>query len=87
MEIPDGTLHNPGPVKAVDKSMVGQPERPHRRIEPLDPERAEGALLAFAVAEGILHRLLDRLLGDADGVLAAAVKSLGGLEDLLVFGV
>ena len=56
-------------------------------VETLDPESAEGALLVLAVAVGILHALLDRLLGDADGVLAAAVKTLGGLKNLLVLGV
>jgi hypothetical protein len=34
-----------------------------------------------------LHALLDRLLGDADSVLAAAVKTLGCLKNLLVLGV
>ena len=43
--------------------------------------------LLLAVAIGVLHRPFDRLLGDADGVLAAAVEALGGLEDLLVLGV
>src|SRR5262249_14431584 len=36
----------------------------------------KGALAALAVAIGVLHRLLDRLLGDADGVLAAAIVTL-----------
>ena len=68
-------------------SAVVQAERPHRGVEALDPERAEGALAPLAVAEGVLLRLLDRLLGDADGVLAPAVIALGGLEDFLVLGV
>ena len=68
-------------------SAVVQPERPHRGIEALDPQSAERALAPLAVAEGVLVRLLDRLLGDADGVLAPAVIALGGLEDFLVLGV
>src|SRR5580704_15376228 len=73
--------------EAVDKSAVGQAERTHRGVQPLDPERAERALLALAVAEGILPGLLDGLLGGPDGVLAAAVETLGGLVDFLVLGV
>src|ERR1700731_4831746 len=73
--------------KAVDKDAVGHAERTHRGIEALDPQRAEGALLALAVAEGVLPGLLYRRLGGADGVLAAAVKTLGGLVDFLVLGV
>src|SRR5882757_9243361 len=73
--------------QAVDKHAVGHAERAHRRVQALDPQRAKRALLALAVAEGVLAGLLHRLLGGADGVLAAAVESLGGLEDFLVLGV
>src|SRR5664279_2063596 len=73
--------------QAVDKDAVGHAERAHRGVDALDPERAEGALLALAVAESILPGLLDGGLGGADGVLAAAVKTLGGLVDFLVLGV
>src|SRR6185312_4844148 len=73
--------------KAVDKPAVGHSERPHRGIEALDPQRAEGALLALAVAEGVLPGLVDRGLGGSDGVLAATVKAFGGLVDFLVLGV
>src|SRR5258708_4965887 len=73
--------------EAVDKDAVGHAERTDRGIDALDPERAERALLALAVAEGILPGLFDRGLGSADGVLAAAGKALGGLVDFLVLGV
>src|SRR6266478_9640067 len=53
-----------GALEAVDKSAVGQPVLAHRGVDALDPQPAEGALLALAVAIGILHGLLDRLLGD-----------------------
>src|SRR5262245_30497952 len=72
--------------KAADKSAVGNPMLARRRVDALDPKRTEGALAAFAVAIGILHCLLDRLLGDADGIFAAAVVALGLLQDLLVLG-
>src|SRR3984957_20976289 len=52
--------------KAVDKDAVGHAERAHRGIEALDPQCAEGALLALAVAEGVLPGLFDRGLGGAD---------------------
>src|SRR6202047_1867689 len=75
------------PGKAVDKDAVGHAERAHRRIETLNPQRAESALLALAVTEGVLPGLFDRGLGGADGVLAAGLKTLGGLVDFLVLGV
>src|SRR6185369_17949106 len=71
----------------VDELRVVQAERPHRGVDALDPERAEGALLVLAVAVGVLHRLFHRLLGDADGVAATAVVALGRLVDLLMLGV
>src|SRR5215470_14907619 len=79
--------HEPGLAQAVDKSAVVEPKRPHRGIEALNPERPEGALAALAVAVGVLVGLLDRLLGDADRVLAPPIKALGGLVDFLVLGV
>src|SRR6202162_5678586 len=78
--------HDAGLAQAGDEAAVVQPERAHRRVKPLDPQRAKGALLSLAIAEGILARLLHRLLGDADRVLAPAVIALGGLEHLLVLG-
>src|SRR6186997_3351316 len=53
--------------ETVDEDAVGHPERTNRGVDALDPERAEGALLALAVTEGILTGLLDRSLGGADG--------------------
>ena len=79
--------HEAGLRKAVNKSTVGEAKRAHGRVQALDPQGAEGALLALSVAVGVLRRLIHRLLGDADGILAAAVKALGGLEDFLVLGV
>src|ERR1700733_9147827 len=75
-----------GLAQAGDETAVVQPERPHRRVEALDPQCTEGALAPLAVTEGVLVRLLHRLLGDADGVLAPAVIALGGFENLLVLG-
>src|SRR5215211_3422335 len=70
----------------VNEPAVSQAERPHRGIEPLDPERAKRALLALTAAVSVLRGLFDRLLGDPDGVLAAAIISLGSLQNLLVLG-
>src|ERR1700744_2886983 len=62
--------------QAVDEHAVGHAERADSRIQALNPQRAEGALLALAIAEGILRGLFDRRFGGADGVLAAAVETL-----------
>src|ERR1700688_3859962 len=78
--------HDAGLAQAGDEAAVIEAERAHCGVEPLNPQRAERSLLPLAVAEGILARLLHRLLGDADGVLAPAVIALGGLEHLLVLG-
>src|SRR6202051_1167276 len=52
--------------QAVDEDAVGHAERTHGGIEALDPQRAEGALLALAVAEGVLPGLFDRRVGGAE---------------------
>src|SRR5688572_20563082 len=75
---------DPGELGAVDELRVGQALGAHRRVDPLDPQRAEVALLHLAVAIGVLAGLLDGLAGDADRVLAAAAVALGLLEDPLV---
>src|ERR1700688_2149680 len=73
--------------KAVDKDAVGHAKRTQRGIEAVNPQCAEGALLALAVAEVVLRGLLDRGFRGADGVLAAAAETLGELVDFLVLGV
>src|SRR5579883_2505348 len=77
---------NAGLTQPGNEAAVIQPERPHRCVEALNPQCAETALAPLAVAIGILIGLLDRLLGDAYGVLAPAVIALGSLEHLLVLG-
>src|SRR6478735_7712475 len=77
---------DPGELGAVHELRVGQALGANRRVDPLDPQRAEAALLHLAVAIGVLAGLLDGLAGDADGVLAAAAIALGLLEDPLVLG-
>src|SRR5690606_4047162 len=74
-------------VQAVDEAAIGQAVLAGSRVDALDPQGAEIALAVLAVAVGVLQRLFDRLLGDADGVLATTVKALGGLQDLLVLDV
>src|SRR5271170_5574684 len=78
--------HDAGLAQAGDEAAVIEAERAHRRIEALDPQRAEGALAPLAVAKGVLVGFLHRLLGDADRILAPSVITLGGLEDFLMLG-
>src|SRR5262249_27420188 len=54
----------PGLRQSGNEPAVVQSERPDSCVETLDPERAESALTPFAVAEGVLVCLLDRLLRD-----------------------
>src|SRR5271167_2908983 len=77
---------NAGLGEARDEAAVIETEWPHRGVEALDPQRTECALSPLAIAEGILVRLLHRLLGDADGVLAPAVIALGGFKHFFVLG-
>src|SRR5438552_498672 len=78
---------DPRPGEAGNEPAVGQPVLARRRVDALDPQRAEFALAVLAVAIGVLHRLVDRGLGGADRVLAATEVALGGFENLLVLGV
>src|SRR5690349_24588759 len=64
-------------LHAVHELRVGEPFGADRGVDPLDPQRAEAALLHLAVAVGVLPGLLDRLAGDANGVLAATTIALG----------
>src|SRR5690606_33295927 len=75
---------DPGEPGAVDELRVSEAFGAHRGVDPLDPQRAEVALLHLAVAIGVLAGLLDRLAGDADGVLAAAAIALGRVQNPLV---
>ena len=74
-----------GEPGAVHELRIGQPFGADSGIDALDPQGAEVALAVAAVAIGILQRLLHRLLGDADGVLAAAAIALGLIEQPLAF--
>ena len=60
-------------------------ERPHRRIDPLDPQRAEIALTHLPVARRILHRPIDRP-GRGAEIGARAPYSLAALTTLRVTG-
>src|SRR6266568_9011838 len=79
--------HNTGFAETGNETAVVQTERTHRGIEALNPKRSEGALAPLAVTIGVLVRLLDRLLGDPNRILAPAVIALGGFEHFLVLGV
>src|SRR6202453_3626360 len=76
-----------GRDQARDEAAVGEAVLADRRVDALNPKRAELALAILAVAVGILHRLVDGRLGGADRVLAAAEEAFGGAQGLLVFGV
>src|SRR5579883_2157185 len=78
---------DPGRGQPGDEAAIGQAVLAHGGVDALDPQRAEFALAVLAVAIGVLHRLFDRLLGDADSVLATAKIALGGAQSLLVLGV
>src|SRR5579864_8079041 len=75
-----------GELQGMDELTVGQPFGANRRIDSLDPECAKAPLLHLAIAIGVLAGLLDRLSGDADGVLAAAIIALRLLEKAFVLG-
>src|SRR5690606_2061032 len=75
-----------GLVQAVDEAAVGQAMLADGSVDALDPQSAEVALVDLAVAVGELLGTVDRCLGGADGVLAAAVETLGCLQRLLVLG-
>src|SRR5690606_16766529 len=76
-----------GLAQAVDELGVGEAFGAGRGVDALDPQGAERALLVAAVAVGVLPGAIDRGLGGADGVLAAAVEALGLGQNLLVLGV
>src|SRR5574341_996125 len=74
-------------VRALEpghENAVAHAELAHGGVDARDPQRADLALLDPAVAERILPRLHQRLLGYAVDVLAPAAETLGLLEDLLV---
>ena len=77
---------NAGLHQAVDDAAVRQPVQACRRIDAGDPQCAELALVGAAVAEGILARLDDRLLGGAIGLAACVVVALRLLQYFLVTG-
>src|SRR6476469_5628929 len=77
----------PGLLQAVDHPAIAKATGARRGVDALYPQRAEGALTHLAVAVSVLTGLLDRLLGDADGILAAAVITLGLLDHLAVAGI
>ena len=52
-----------GRLEALHEPVVGQPVRPRRGVDPLDPQPAEVALAVLAVAVGVGHRVEDLLLG------------------------
>src|SRR5690606_33981298 len=75
----DAGLH-----QAVHDAAVADAVGAGRRVDAGDPQRTEIALLLLAADVGVLQRLRDRLLGDAEDLATGVVIALGLLEDLLV---
>ena len=76
-----------GLAEAVHELRIGKAFQTRGGVDALDPQGAERALLVAAVAVGVLAGTINGGLGGTDGVLAAAVETLGLLENLLVSGV
>src|SRR3984957_19402742 len=68
-------------LETLDEAVVGQPVRPRRGVDALDPEPAEVALAVLAVAVGVGHRVEDLLLGLAVEPGPLAAVALRTLED------
>src|SRR5207245_8160674 len=71
------------PAQPVHEATVGQLVQPGGGVDPNDPEPAEIALLATAVAVGVLLGPLHRLLGGLPQLRAPAKVPLGELHDLV----
>jgi len=72
--------------ETVDKSAIGEPVLAGSSINPLNPKRTEVPLLGFAVAIGVLAGFFDGLIGYAESILTATVKTLCLLDHLAVTG-
>jgi hypothetical protein len=77
---------DPGQLHAVHEFAVGQAFDADSRVDALDPQATEGALLNLAVAISILAGLFDGLTGDANRILATAIIALGLFQNILVLG-
>src|SRR2546425_5535458 len=73
-----------GPAQPVHEPAVGQLVQPRGRIDAGNPQPPEIALLAPAVAVGVLLRPLDALLGRLPQLAAPAPVALGELHDLVL---
>jgi hypothetical protein len=70
-------------VEAVDEAAVGQAGFADGSVDTLDPQSAEVALVDARSRYAYCIGTIDRSLGDADGVLAAAVEALGCFRSFL----
>src|SRR5262249_9108881 len=73
-----------GLLEAVHQAAVRQAEFARSGVDAHDPQRAELALLLLAADVGILLRLDDRLLGDAEDFAPGVVVALRARNDFLV---
>src|SRR5262249_59101275 len=77
---------DPGFGEAGNEAAVIETERADRGVEALNPQSPKVALTPLAVAIGVLIRFLDRLLGNPNRVLAAAVIAFCRFEHFLLLG-
>ena len=70
----------------MDEHAVGHAVLAYRRVDALDPQRPERALAELAAPVLVLHRLFDRLLGNADRILAPAIIAFGSFQNFLMLG-
>ena len=73
-------LH-PGQVQAVDEPAVAQAVLPGAGVDALDPQLPEVTLAGPAVAERVLHRVHELLVGSPVGTALVAVVPLRLLQD------
>src|SRR3954463_5125105 len=73
-----------GLLEAIDETAVAQVELAGRRIDALDPQRAEVAFLEPAAAVRVLAGLDDGLLRSAEYLATGVVVALRLLENFLV---
>src|SRR6185436_8389189 len=73
-----------GLLQAIDETAVAQVELAGRRVDALDPQRAEVAFLEPASAVRVLAGLDDGLLRRAEYLAAGVVVALRLLENFLV---
>ena len=76
--------HDLGLSETIDKSAVGESAGAYCRVDTVDPESAEIALLEFAADVGILSGAHPSFVGYFVGMFGAAYVAFVGAEDFVV---